>query len=319
MSIPTPTIDSKKFQRTYTLQIQGQDGTIYQFGSEDGTNLLTLEFTVSRAVMASSQSGTFRIKNLSPDIRNNIAKDWQDTGRTPILILKAGYIGTPLSTVFAGIIFSATSFREEGGVDVITEIEGHDLSLIMGTAFSSWTLASNADPTKQSTIIINKLISDLQAQSAAKGVTLGIGFIGTFTNPAYSYTANGSTWDLLQEQTNRLTYIDNSKIYCLPNGQNFQGDLTLISSKTGLLGTPRRCPNGLVFEMVFEPSLIPGQYVYLDSQFNQIFNSNNNGAYTVLGVQHAGIISNTVSGKCKTSATLYLFGTPYTSTFGIPK
>ena len=309
--------NTNKFQRTYLIQIQGQDGSVYSIGSEDGTGpLLTLEFNVQRAAMASAQSGTFRIKNLPLDIRTAIGKDWFIRSSYRTLVVKAGYVGTPLSTIFSGQVIEAISYREEGGVDWITEIEGQDFSLVIGNTFSSWTLGSNSSPVTRDQVI-SRLVQDIQLNAQKQNISIGIGHIGSFNGNRYSYTANDYTWNLLQVETDRLSYIDNGKIYCLPNGESFQGDVTLISSETGLLGTPRRAQQSLSVEMIFEPSLTPGQQVYLDTNSSPQLNSLFNGTYIVTGVQQAGIISDTVSGKCKTMALLQLAGTPFVSQFGL--
>lgn len=311
------TTNTKKFQRTYQIQIQGQDGQFYTFGSENGDNpLLTMTFNITRATMASAQSGTFRVLNLPSDIRSVIGRDWYNMGVYRSIIVKAGYVGTPLSTIFNGLLVSCNSCREEGGVDWVTEIEGHDYSLVMGNSFSRWTIGSQANPVTQDQVI-DRLVQDLQFNTQKQGLSLGIGYIGNFNTNRYSFTANDFTWNVLQTETDRLSYIDNGKVYCLPNGDSFEGDVRLISSATGLLGTPRRFQNQLSVEMIFEPSLIPGQRVYLDTISDPRFNSFSNGAYIITSVQQAGIISSTVNGKCKTTALLQLAGTPFTQQFGL--
>jgi len=307
---------TNKFQRTYTMQIQGIDGTIYNVGSENGGSLLTLEFSVKRDVLASAQSGTFRIRNLNPSVRSQIYKDWFDTGRLPTVIVKAGYLGTPLSTIFNGIALSITSYREEGGTDFITEIEGQDYSLVMSNSFSNWTIGDNNNPVNQEDVI-NRLIGDLKLTAQKYGKTLATGIVGGFLANRYTYTANDYTWNLLQVETNRLSYIDNGKIYCLPNNYVFEGDVNLVSSETGLLGSPRRYQSNLIAEMIFEPSIIPGQQIYLDTNLDKSFNSSKNGTYKVTGVQHAGVISSAVSGKCKTLITMQIIGTPFVASFGL--
>lgn len=289
---------------------------MYTIGSEDGsTPLLTVEFNVNRAVMAAAQSGTFRIKNLPVDIREVIGKDWFDCASYRKLVVKAGYVGTPLSTIFDGQLITVYSCREEGGVDWVTEIEGQDMSLVIRNTFSSWTIGSKDNPVSQMDVI-NRLVQDVQLNAQKQNVSIGIGKIGTFAGNRYSYTANDFTWNLLQVETNRLSYIDNSKIYCLPNGQSFSGDTTVISSETGLLGTPKRHNQSISVEMIFEPSLIPGQEIFLDTNSNPKFTSQYNGVYIITGVQHAGVISSTIGGKFKTIAMLQIAGTPLVEQFG---
>jgi hypothetical protein len=312
----TPLSVANKFQRTYLAQIQAIDGSIQSFGSSDGSSpLLTMEFMVKRDIMASAQTGTFRIRNINKSTRNVIFKDWFDQGRWPSVKIQAGYVGTPLSTIFNGIGQTIYSYREEGGTDFITEIEGHDYSLVMANSFSQWTIGSQANPVTQKQVI-SRLVNDLQLTAQKYNQTLGIGTINGFSANRYSYTANDFTWNILQQETNRLAYIDNGKIYAVPNNFVFQGDVTLISSQTGLLGTPRQQQTYLIVEMLFEPGLIPGQQVYLDTEDSN-FTSVKQGTYKVTAVQHSGIISSALNGKCKTIATLQLVGTPLLVPFGL--
>ncbi len=314
-------IANKKFQRTYSVQIQSKNGDILSFGSETGEGpLLTMEFSVKRDVLASVSEGTFRIKNLNQSIRSQVYHDWYDNTGLRTLTVKAGYVGTPLSTMLSGIAQTVHSAREEGSVDWVTEIEGNNFVPIMAKATSDWTmdLSSTADDLKEGKILA-RLINDLKlnAQTSTYPQTLTTGIVGSFGKDFSSkkaFTASGFTWDILRTQTNALTYIDNGKVNCLPNNYVFDGDVTLISSSTGLLGTPKRYETFLVVEMMFEPSLTPGQRVQLDTSIPE-FNSGNNGVYKVTAVQHSGIISSTVSGKCKTIATLQFVKTPFVASY----
>lgn len=304
------------------MQIQGQDGSIYTIGSEDGSKpLLTLEFQITRDVMASANTGNFRIRNLSPSIRTKIYHDYYDMANPKSLVVKAGYAGTPLSTIFNGIAQVVSSCREEGGVDFVTEIEGHDYTMVMSNSFSSWTEDLAGIPVNQrENKILNHLILDAQmsAKKNNSSLNLGIGAVGSFGRDyttRSSYTANDFTWNILQIETQRGTYIDNGKIYCLPNDASFLGDVTLISAQTGLLGTPKKFQSYVIPEMIFEPSLTPGQQVYLDTNLTPALNSLYNGTYKVTAVQHAGVISSTISGKCKTIAKLQLTVNQYLIAF----
>ena len=295
---------SNKFQRTYFLQIQGNDGNTYSIGSENGlSQYLSLEFSIRRDILASANTGSFRIRNINSSVRGQIYQDWYNIPNQKQMILKAGYIGTPLSTIFKGLINSATSYREEGGTDVITEIEGHDYSMSMALSTSNLSLSSS--PTQQQ--VIAALVADLQSNSIKLNQPLGIGLISSYPGTHYGrYNNIGNTWQLLQTETQRTCYIDSGLIYCIPNNITFPGTVTIISSDTGLLGTPRLYHSYLLCEMLFEPGIIPGQSVFLDTSSLSQFSSFFNGTYKVTSVSHYGTISPTVGGKCKTLVTLQL-------------
>lgn len=323
-----PTTFTPKFQRTYQLLIQAANGSTFTIGSSDGSQpILTLEFNINRAAQSSTQSGNIRIRNLNAGTRNAISKNffspfqilpsglplWQG------VILQAGYVGTPLSTIFYGKANTIMSYREEGGTDWITEIDGTDFSGLFGICFSSWTDSGIPNYTQQN--IITHLVNDLQNCAKQNNTTLGIGVVNGFPSqtpipPRYSYTANDFTMNLLSAETNRLVYIDNGKIYAMPSNYVFKGDVTLISSTTGLIGSPRVQTNQLVVQMIFEPGMVVGQSVYLDTELTE-FSSLQNGTYKVIGVQHAGIISSTSSGKCITTVTLQYIPNAKVSALGL--
>lgn len=304
----TLTVENK-FQRTYFLQVEGNDGNIYSVGSEDGSApYLTLEFSINRGVLATVNNATFRIRNLSPQIRNQLYRTFYNPVNAKKMTLKAGYVGSPLSTIFNGQAFSATSFREEGSVDFITELDGQDFAGPLATSYSNFTLSSPEVPKVTQQAVISRLVQDLQSTGLKINMPLSVGLISDKYNGVHyvRYQGLGNTWELLQTETQKTCYIDSGKIFCLPNNVAFQGDVTVISSETGLLGVPKVFQNMLEVEMLFEPGLIPGQSVFLDTTSLGIFNSNINGTYKVTGVQHSGVISLSVGGKCKTIATLQL-------------
>jgi len=321
----TPLSSTKKFQRTYQLQIQAQNGATFTIGSVDGSQpLLTIELNINRSAQSTAQSGNIRIRNLNQGTREAISKNfWSpvltDTNGLPLwqaVVLQAGYVGSPLSTIFSGKANTIMSYREEGGTDWITEIEGTDFQGLYSTCFSSWSdnPGTGAAYTQQN--VISHLVNDLQACAIKNQTSLGIGVVNGFIMPRYSYTANDKTLDLLATETSRLVYIDNGKIYAMPSNYVFKGDVTLISSQTGLLGSPKVQQNYLTIPLIFEPGINPGQQVFLDTELSE-FSSLKNGTYKVIGVQHAGVISSTLSGKCTTTVVVQYVPDPVVSPLGL--
>lgn len=302
-------ITATKFQRNYELLVQGNDGTLYAFAYP-----LTLEFNIKRQFLPySSGSGNFKIYNLNQQHRNAIYKNsYTQALSFSSLTLKAGY-GGPQSTlpiVFSGNVYQAESYRLEKALDFITNIDGYDYGWVFNNATSSRTYAANTVTQKQ---IALDLISDLQKvvpnDPNIPGSKLGIGFI----SPQYAqgkyqqdFSAVGSTWNALQNITNNQSYIDNGKVYSLFENDVFAGDVTQISSYTGLLGTPKKQDNMLIIEMLFEPRLQIGQQVQVISTSLAQYPTNNNGYYKVIGIEHRGTISGAVSGECKTIVTVML-------------
>ena len=283
-----------KFQRNYTLHVQGADMSIYTF-----TYPMTLEFNIeSRAFPYSAGTGHFRIYNLSKDTRKIVYKD-PFTKILRTVVLEAGY-GDNLYRLFYGNIKQAMSYREEGSVNFITEIEGFDWSFGMTETDSNFTLnASPSSPLYASTII-DRLIEDLTTSGISRGIVNKAGFdIGgpICTRP---FVASGNTWQILKNITNGNCFISSGVVHCLLDDDYIVGSIPKIDSSTGLLSTPRKSGTQLTIDMLFEPSLALAQRLELLGQSEPLYN----GTYKVLGISHRGVISGAVNGKCTTSVVL---------------
>src|SRR3990167_705437 len=86
------------------------------------TNPISITFAVARKNLAELRNARFQIFNLNQSIREDI---YHDPGNFQVLrkmTFKAGYENGDLSTIFEGRITECFSYRDEGSVDVITEI-----------------------------------------------------------------------------------------------------------------------------------------------------------------------------------------------------
>ena len=281
-----------KFQRNYKLEVMGGDGMIHIF-----TYPLTLQFHISRAALASANNASLRLYNLNQDTRRSIYKDYFNNidGSFKSVKLYAGY-GDNLTLILSGHIKEASSYKEEGAVDFTTHIDVYDWSFAMANSLSAWTSVSPAP--KQE--VINRLVNDLVVNSPSSS-NLGVGYISFFPGDyGRPYTADGNTWDKLKEATNDHCFIDNGLIHCLLDDDIFVGDTTLIDASTGLLSSPKKSESLLKIDILFEPTLQVGQKIGLRSSTESLYNDE----YKIIGIEHSGIISGSVGGKCKTSLIL---------------
>jgi hypothetical protein len=143
--------------------------------------------------------------------------------------------------------------------------------------------------------IINGLNSDLPFLDAPK--------IGTVPGASKRGTVLfGNTWKLIQQYSGGNAAIDNNRLLVLGPNECIPGEIPVIDSSTGLLGSPARSNAVLEFEMLFTPQLQIGQIVKLESVVNRLFN----GFYKVVGFRHEGMISPSVAGAAKTTVQLWL-------------
>jgi hypothetical protein len=284
------------------MTVQGGDGQTYTFGYPT-----TLEFHVESRALASANTASFRLYNLNSNTRKVIYKDYFDiegSNSLRLVTLMAGY-GDALSRVFYGNIKEAQSFREEGSVNFITSIDCYDWSFAMVNALSRDTLGPPEYPLPllRSTVI-DRLINDLTKVGISRGVVNKEGFDlgGAPYLKAYTPAANydGNTWEALKHETNDHCFIDNGTVHCMLDDDCFEGDTILINSDMGLLSTPKKSKNLMKIDILFEPSIRLGQRVELMSQSEPLYN----GPYKVIGIEHHGIISGAVGGKCRTTLLL---------------
>lgn len=279
---------STKWGRNYQLKVQRNDGQIQEVNFP-----LTLEFNIVRKPWASTNNATFRIYNLAPATRSQIYRDKFDNTDFRSLTLAAGYGNQPWPVVFNGNVQQAYSWRDSGSVNFITEILGTDFGYSMVTAFSNTTLQG----AQSQQAVVNNLVTNLTNTVPS----LGVGYISPYTKMyPRGRTLLGNTWQLLQQETGGNCYIDNGLIYVLKPNDFFVGGIPLIDSSTGLLSTPKRAETYLTIEILFEPNIIPGQQVKLQTSDPQF-----NGTYKVMGLEHTATMSGAVGGKCTTKLFLY--------------
>ena len=254
---------------------------------------ITIEFEISRQALSSSQTATFRLKNLNEQTRNLLHKDAYALTEARAIQFRAGY-DTFLPLCFNGRVLNASSYRTEGSPDFITEINAFDGGFAMVNGWTSVTIASGTSVAQ----ILAKLAGTLPQMS-------GVPIIGSFpqTNKR-GKVLFGNTWSVILEESGNLATIDNGQVKILNINDAIDGQVPVINSSTGLLGSPRRSATSFQFEMLFEPRLTIGQIVKLDSSSNRAFN----GLYKVLGFTHRGTISPTEDRPRRTTVLLY-FGT----------
>lgn len=279
-----------KLGRSYQLKVQTQEGSILTVAPP-----FTVEFDITRNILTSANVSSIRVFNLSQNHRNQIRKNVNDYGDLRQITLTAGY-GSNLPVVFTGNITQAWSVRE--GTNVITQIESYDGGFAFANGFTNQQFPAGTP--------VSSIITSLAG--SLPGVSVGaIGSYPGTISRANSYS--GTTTDLLRELTGGGFFIDNGKVNCLGDSECLVGEIQLINSASGLLGTPVREQTILNFDMLFEPRLVIGQQIQLQS----ITEANFNGFYKVISIKHRGMISEAVCGDAITSVGLF-YGTQALST-----
>lgn len=275
-----------KFNRVYELTIELSDSEIIVI-----TSPITLDFNIKRNTLASANTAMLQIYNLKESSRKRIFQDRYDFVTYRKVIFKAGYDsdGVDMPIIFIGNLRHAYSTRR--GSDWITTIDAFDGGHGIANGFTNKTVPANATHADLIRLMVNDMPNIL---SPVIGDLGGMNQRGT--------TLYGNSWKLINSLAGNRSqiYIDLERVYVIKPTECINGDIRIINSASGLLETPKREETILTFRMIFEPHIIIGQTISLDS-----LDSTYNGLRKVIGVSHDGTISGSVGGEVITSVSLY--------------
>lgn len=274
-----------KFNRSFKLVI----------GTNDGGQLtidppFTVQFNIVRNTLSSANVASLRVFNLNDTNRRRISKDRFDFDRLKQVAFFAGY-GSDLSLCFSGNVTRCYSARE--GVDMVTTIEAFD----GGFAYANAILENAQYPAGISKrALIEDLIQRLNKFGIEKGI---LGRIQGELSRGNSF--DGPVIKTIQDVSGGIFFIDNGKGYILRESEIIRGAIRVISSETGLIGTPIKDQQIIELNIIFEPRLTIGQGINVQSStFKDI-----NGSYKITAITHNGIISDSVAGTATTKISCY--------------
>lgn len=286
----------KKFGRNYRFTFDPADGQ----GAIVIQPPFTIRFWVKRDILASVNNASIDIYNLSKANRQRMFQDRYNLGSATDAAgnvtgprsgrLEVGY-GNELYTIWAGNILTASSARE--GVDIVTRIESLTGIYDLASSFVNTTLPAGSTLTQ----VFKTLIGQLP--------TLSYGFVSNFDSIVFPRGAplNGNTWEVMKQyaQGQGDLFIDNNKVYMmLPQDKLTFGSpnsVPVLDSASGILETPRREQTNISITTLLEPSIQVNSIVQVKSVVEPTFNRQ----YSVIGLQHTGIISGAVSGDARST------------------
>jgi hypothetical protein len=263
----------KKFGRIYRLRYILAD-------SEIVVELpLTVEFNIERTAMATLNTATFSIYNLSEENQRKIFKDRYRLGfDRKQVIFEAGYEDT-LTRIFVGDVFQAYTVRE--GIDAKTTI-------VCRTGYSDIT-TTRIDKSFSAGITLFELYDEIINLFP----NLERGAIGgentTFNRPV---SIEGNAYNAIKTYSRNAVFIDNDLVNVVEFGEALDNAVYILSPETGLLNTPTREEIYITAETLFEPRPSMNGIVEIDSSTAPVYN----GQYKVIGATHTGVISGAVAG-----------------------
>lgn len=281
----------QKFGRSYILNVGMAGGGLLTIEPP-----FTVEFDITRNTLTSANVCSIRIYNLSKNNRNLLRFNPIDQGDYRIVQLFAGY-GQNLPQIFSGNISQAWSVRE--GTNFITTIESYDGGYAYNNGMSTTQFPTG---TAMSTVISSLAGSLPNTQP---------GYIGSYpgTLPR-GMAVNGNTLEILRQLTGGGVFIDNQTVNCLGDNECLPANgITVIDDSTGLIGTPLLEQTILNFDLIFEPRIVVGQQIQLNTTTGPSDTYTNaslwNGVYKTVAVKHRGVISSAVCGDAITSIEVF--------------
>lgn len=256
---------------------------------------ITCKFTVTRSTFSKSTECNILLYNLAESTRNVIFQDLYSNAIDPTtwkyVHLEAGY-GDTLTAIFKGRIKQAYSYKSGGQTDIITEIQVIPFDIFdyqTSVTFEAGTSFKDAYKT---------MASDMP--------NCQIGNIGSLEGSFKTQTTfDGASFDEINKLTGGHTFVDNGVLNTIMSNEVIDVPVPVIGDDSALLQTPMKRGAQLEVRMLFEPSLIIGQLLEIDSRISPQFN----GQFKVIGFTHDCLISGSQAGHRTTTATLWI--TPF--------
>lgn len=266
------------FKRSYAVNI-GQLGQTA--GLQYGTiglhpAPLRIKFDIDKNMVGSSNKSKIELYNLSQQSRQGIKKGY-------VIQLLAGYNGL-ISQLFLGNVLPNGLTSTRNGPDIVTSME-------CGDGESAITF-SRLDKTYPAGTTLVQILSDVAVAmsliTSYNPVGVNAGIVLGIPNLVYNngYVAHGPCNELLNVllKPQGLEWsVQNGNLNITPIGKYNGQSAIVVSSETGMIGTPSSNDQFTQFTSLLNPRIIPGCLVQLQSE-----NTTLNGFYTVRRCHYEG-------------------------------
>ena len=262
-------------------------------GNGDGLDIsgLRVVFKVQKTDAETPNSAEIRVYNLAPDTAKKIKKEFQR------VILQAGYISN-YGVIFDGNIKQCVIGRENG-TDTFLDIYAGDGDDAYNFAVVNKTLKAGATPADQ----VDACAGAMAEKGTSKGYTGGLQGGKALPRGKVMY---GLARDYMRQQaatTGTTWSVQDGKLQMIPRTELLPGQAVLLTSKTGLIGTPEQDEGGIRAECLLNPLLKIGGKVIIreadiqeaklpdtegDTGANAPAKIAVDGVYRLLSVEHAG-------------------------------
>jgi hypothetical protein len=273
-----------QYIRRCNLTVSGASG--------DGLDLSSLRivFKIKKSDAQTPNTAEIRVYNLAPDTAKQIRKEFKR------VVLQAGYESN-YGVIFDGNIKQVRMGRENG-TDTYIDIAAGDGDYAYNYAVVNTTLAAGAKQSDQ----VNAAAGSMSSKGVNKGFIADTGTVAlprgkVMYGNARDYLrqsaeASGTTWS-----------VQDGKLQLVPLTSVLPNQAVLLTSKTGLVGTPEQTNDGIKAKCLLNPMLKIGVRVKInedevaeaklpdstkDASANKPADISKDGIYRLLVVEHGG-------------------------------
>lgn len=279
-----PEVTAEQFLRTISLVVFGTD--------LNGLDLskLRIKFSVKRSDTMTPNTADIRIYNLEEKTALRIRNEFKK------VILQAGYQGN-FGVIFQGNIKQVILGRESA-TDTFIDIVAGDGDHAYNFAVINSTIAAGATAADQ--------VNAATTAMTPKGVTAGhLGEMPTEQLPR-GKVMYGNARNYLRDvasSTDKTWSIQDEKITFVPKKSYLPGERVVLTSKTGMIGTPQQTNEGVNVKCLLNPTIKIGGRIQIDNKSIERYKINltipnsaanipapltADGVYYVLVIEHQG-------------------------------
>ena len=261
-------------------------------GNGDGLDIsgLRVTFRIHKSDAETPNTAEIRVYNLAPDTAKKIKKEFQR------VILQAGYVSN-YGVIFDGNIKQCVIGRENG-TDTYLDIFAGDGDDAYNFAVVRKTIAAGSTQAQQ----VQACGEAMQEKGTGTGYTA---WLGEKTLPR-GKVMYGLARDYLRQtarESGTTWSVQDGKLQVIPRTELLPTQAVLLTSKTGLIGTPEQDEGGIKAQCLLNPLLRIGGKVIIneadvreaklpDTEGKQGANAPAkiaaDGAYRLLSVEHSG-------------------------------
>lgn len=186
------------------------------------------------------------------------------------IVLEAGYDGK------AGVIFKGNitrAYHEKEGGDIISKLEVAD----GGHRYRNARIEKGIPPGAKTSQVLDELIKSM---GLVKGAVVGVPNSQYANGISLSGLSKDRLDDICRKEGLQWS-IQDGAIQIIPETQATNDSAILVSSNSGLIGSPSRTKEGIEFKMLLNTNLRPGRRVKIEGRFLK-------GDYKITQVEHSG-------------------------------